>query len=799
MQVTLHYEAMVMQVTLHDKRIVMKVALHYEAMVMQVTLHDKRIVMQVTLHYEAIVMQVTLHDKRIVMQVALHYEAIVMQVTLHDEFKLKFSHKKWFIYNNEIITFIGIYRQSWWCQIYLGASRPMSRLSSRLRSYFCLFVRKAVSDEYVLSESVISVPAVATSEAKTSETKPNPSKSVSKDISNEVRESHDAPLVKELVFDDKLEKKTIFPTVAKIEFVRPKQQEKPIRKPVKNLMEDMLPLGEDPKEEKLLVKELLKLNASNDEPQPYSDAGKKDDEGVNKESGIDDQEKEKTHREKKKEMCNEFKKMMHKKFQMSSIGELTFFLGLDYAGASLDRKFTTGGCQFLGSRLISWQCKKRTVVANSTTKAEYCLDRLMIEMGWKYSMDEIGVYTGSKSTVWNEFGTNIASAAICLAKNQKFNFSKLIFDAVFNDEYDTPSHTKKVFANMRKQGKDFSRRVTLIFETIMIQNYAKVGEGLRKPAEPQHIPTTASPSHIVPIHIFASSSQPKKTQKHKKTKRKAIETSQSSRPTTLVADETVHEERRDRVERAATTASSLEAEQDNGNILKTQSMETLNEPIPQGTGSGSGLRCQDTILKDRPAQTRFERLSKQSHEPPLSRVNILGSMEDIMKLMELMELCTKLSDRLLALENNKTAQDLEIIHLKKRVKRPTVPPQQNLDPKDKGKGKMVKPQKPLKKKDQIKFDMEVSQRLQAQFKEEERMARQQEEDANIVEWDDVQAMMEADHELAKRLKTKEQGELTIKEKSKLFVELMNQRKKHFTRLRVEEKRRKLPTKSQKRN
>ncbi|GKE96561.1 hypothetical protein Tco_1581416, partial [Tanacetum coccineum] len=62
---------------------------------------------------------------------------------------------------------------------------------------------------------------------------PKPSKSVSEDISNEVRESLDAPLVEELVSDDKLEKKTIFPTVAKIEFVRPKQQEKPVRKPVK--------------------------------------------------------------------------------------------------------------------------------------------------------------------------------------------------------------------------------------------------------------------------------------------------------------------------------------------------------------------------------------------------------------------------------------------------------------------------------------------------------------------------------------------------------------------------------------
>nr|GEY12306.1 putative ribonuclease H-like domain-containing protein [Tanacetum cinerariifolium] len=43
----------------------------------------------------------------------------------------------------------------------------------------------------------------------------------------------------------------------------------------------------------------------------------------------------------------------------------------DYAGASLDRKSTTGGCQFLGCRLISWQCKKQTIVATSSTEAEY--------------------------------------------------------------------------------------------------------------------------------------------------------------------------------------------------------------------------------------------------------------------------------------------------------------------------------------------------------------------------------------------------------------------------------------------
>nr|GEX63739.1 uncharacterized mitochondrial protein AtMg00810-like [Tanacetum cinerariifolium] len=51
--------------------------------------------------------------------------------------------------------------------------------------------------------------------------------------------------------------------------------------------------------------------------------------------------------------------------------DLVSYSDSDYAGASLDRKSTSGGCQFLGCRLISWQCKKQIVVATSSTKAEY--------------------------------------------------------------------------------------------------------------------------------------------------------------------------------------------------------------------------------------------------------------------------------------------------------------------------------------------------------------------------------------------------------------------------------------------
>nr|GEX40444.1 hypothetical protein [Tanacetum cinerariifolium] len=126
--------------------------------------------------------------------------------------------------------------------------------------------------------------------------------------------------------------------------------------------------------------------------------------------------------------------------------------------------------------------------------------------------------------------------------------------------------------------------------------------------------------------------------------------------------------------------------------------------------------------------------------------------------------------------------------------------------KNKGKGKMVEPEKPLKKKDQIAFDEEVARKIEAQMqaklKEEERLARQKEEEANIAlieSWDNTQAMMDADYELAARLQEEERGELTIEEKSRFFMELMDKRKKYFARLRAEKIRSKPPTKTQKRN
>ncbi|GJX45698.1 retrovirus-related pol polyprotein from transposon TNT 1-94 [Tanacetum coccineum] len=403
--------------------------------------------------------------------------------------------------------------------------------------------------------------------------------------------------------------------------------------------------------------------------------------------------------------------------------DLVAYTDSDYARASLDRKSTTGGCQFLRCRLISWQCKKHIVVANSTIKAEY------------------------------------VDASSCCGQ--------------------------------------------------------------------------------VP---------------------------QPSDHSDNVADEAVHKDLGDSLVRVATTTSSLEAEQDSGNITKTQSKATPNESSFLGTTLGGGPRG-----------------------------NTLQSDEDRFKLDELMALCTTLQSKVLDLEKTKTTQGNEIASLKRRFKKlekkdrsrthklkrlykvgltarvessgdeeslgkdaskegrinvidadediTLVNVQDDVDkemydvgtvtgdevfaeqevatkdailtsdkvstssakvstasatttttttehdltlaqaladlkstkPKakriafrepgesktttttpipskvqDKGKEKMVEPEKPLKKKDQISFDEETARRLQAEFDEDERLAREKDK-ANVAlteEWDDIQAKIEADYKLA---------------------------------------------------
>ncbi|GJS97947.1 uncharacterized mitochondrial protein-like protein [Tanacetum coccineum] len=508
--------------------------------------------------------------------------------------------------------------------------------------------------------------------------------------------------------------------------------------------------------------------------------------------------------------------------------DLVAYTDSDYAGASLDRKSTTGVL---------------LVILNT---AEFLLLVILNTVS-------------SKTTAWNEFSSTMASAIICLATNQKFNFSKYIFKSmvrnlddlsgkflmyprfvqVFLEQqlddmpshkriYIAPSHTKKIFGNMRRAGKDFSGKVTDLFPTMLVQN--QMGEGSAMPTDPQHTPTFIQPSP-----------PPQKTQKPRKPKRKDTQVPQPSGPTDIVADEAVHKELGDSLVRAATTASSLEAEQDSGNITKTRSKATPNESSSLGTTSGGGPRCQETI-GDTIAQTRvldlektkttqqnkiasLKRRVKKLEQKKRSRTHGLKRLHKVDDADNEMFDVDALNDEEVFVAEQEVANEkdddgeitlaqalIEMKSTKPKVKGVVIQePGESTTTKssqlssqqsqDKGKGIMIEePMKPNKKDVQIILDEEAAKRLQAEFDEEERLAREKDE-ANVAlteEWDDIQAKIEADHELAQRLQAEEQEELSDAEKATLFQQLLEKRRKHFAAKRAEEQRNKPPTQAQQR-
>ncbi|GKB74456.1 hypothetical protein Tco_0935868 [Tanacetum coccineum] len=241
-----------------------------------------------------------------------------------------------------------------------------------------------------------------------------------------------------------------------------------------------------------------------------------------------------------------------------------------------------------------------------------------------------------------------------------------------------------------------------------------------------------------------------------------------SGPTNNVADEGVCEEMDDSLERAATTATSLDAEQDRGNINKTQSKATLNEPSSLGTSSGLGeedaskqerIAAIDADARNNLVSTHFDADTDMFGVHDLVSDEVVIETEVASKDVNLTVDEVTLAQALAALKSAKpkadkvTLQELEqgtitttttattvtaastrpkakglIIHDQEQAPTPTVSLQQpsQLNVQDKGKGKMVEPEhvKKLSKKYQLMLDEELAFKLQAKEEEEERLARE---------------------------------------------------------------------------
>nr|GFA64586.1 hypothetical protein [Tanacetum cinerariifolium] len=308
---------------------------------------------------------------------------------------------------------------------------------------------------------------------------------------------------------------------------------------------------------------------------------------------------------------------------------------------------------------------------------------------WKFLIHTILQCLSAKTTAWNEFSNTMASAIICLATNKKFNFSKYIFEhmvknledgvnflmfprfmQVFLDSqvkgmlkhkeiYVSPSHTKKIFANMKRQGKYFFGMVTPLFETMMVQ----AQEDMVK-----HV-TTSSNDLLSGLGYQEDASK----------QERMIEDLDADEGVALV-DET-----QGRNDQEMFDISIFDDEE----VVFEKEVSTID-----------------------PVITASEVVTTAGVEVSAAAITSQISMDKI-----------TLSKDLIDLKKSKPKAKGIVMKEPSEIPTPTLKDtsQQLSKAKDKGKVKMIKPEKPLKRKDQ-----------KAELEEEERLARQKKEEDNIA-------------------------------------------------------------------
>ncbi|GKC64113.1 hypothetical protein Tco_1096711 [Tanacetum coccineum] len=388
---------------------------------------------------------------------------------------------------------------------------------------------------------------------------------------------------------------------------------------------------------------------------------------------------------------------------------------------------------------------------------------------------------GAKTTAWNEFSSTMASAIICLATNQKFNFSNYIFEsmvksldnavkflmyprfiqvllnnliegmATHNMIYIAPSHTKKISSNMRRQGKDFYGRETPLFPSMMVQAQEEMGKGSTMPTDPHHTPIITQPS----------SSQPRRKQKSRRPKEKDTQAPQSSVPSdnTNVADEAVNEEPSMQLKKLIDFCTKLQQRVlDLENIKTAQAKEItslklrvkrlekkrgsrtyklkrfykIGRPARVVSSDEASLGDQEDASKqerkiddiDADAKITLVDETQERHDDDLMfDIGVLND-EEVFAGYDMAEKEVSTADPVTTAGEVVTTANVESARPKTKgvfmqepsESTPTISLQlpsqvKGQGSKDKGKAKIIEPEKPLKKKDQIKFDEWLGENL----------------------------------------------------------------------------------------
>nr|GEZ36929.1 xylulose kinase-1 [Tanacetum cinerariifolium] len=314
---------------------------------------------------------------------------------------------------------------------------------------------------------------------------------------------------------------------------------------------------------------------------------------------------------------------------------------------------------------------------------------------WKFLILTILQYLMAKTTAWNEFSSTMASAIIYLANNQKFHFP-IEGIAKPKEIYVMSSYNKKIFANMRRQGQGFSVTVTLLFETMMVNAQEEVGKGLGI-----HID-----SHPTPTNTQPSSSKPNKKMKPKRKQRQAAKVHSPS--SEIPVEESILTPSNNPLPSGEDSfqlnelmifctnlqqqeKDSLGAQEDASK--QGRSIEDIDQDVETALVDESYGRMHDADMfgvDDLEGNEVFVDARKKSVEKEVSTADLVTTAGEVV-------FAASVEDSVAPTTATTTDVDDELTL-------------------DKGKAKMIEPEKPLKNKDQIALDEEVARKLEAKMR-----------------------------------------------------------------------------------
>ncbi|GJS14154.1 hypothetical protein Tco_0408626 [Tanacetum coccineum] len=398
--------------------------------------------------------------------------------------------------------------------------------------------------------------------------------------------------------------------------------------------------------------------------------------------------------------------------------------------------------------------KKRVIVTESSIRRDLHLnDAEGTDCLPTATIFEELVRMGVKSTAWNEFSSSIASLIMCLATNQKFNLSKYIFDAMVK----------------HLDGRDLSRRITPLFDTMMVQPVKEICEDSDNPTDSTPIPIIAQPY---------SSSQSKKDKLSKKVQRQEAEVPQDevldlqkakdaqakeidalkkriqrlerrkiSRPTGLKrlrkvgmsrrVESSIDQESLGVLEDASKQGRSIEdIDADVDVSLVDETQERQDDELIFNTGVLDDVEIPVEAKVDR----KDEQSTKKLDDSTAGDDSAVPTTNEEITLAQTLIQIKAAKPRVVTTAATTTTttrpKDKGVV-----VQEPSefrVP--QEIKPsssKDKGKGIMIEPEVLLKRKDQIALDEQIARdiqaKLDAELLEEQKLERkQEEEEANIA-------------------------------------------------------------------